>query len=101
MNDNGIENNALRDKQLRVIPFLLQAPSVEEGCKRAKVGKVTVYAWLKQEAFREELRRQREEVVRGALETLKANTAMEWLNFNADGTEPEGPEPSGFILLGG
>ena len=68
-------NGALTDKQLRAIPFLLEAPSIEEGCKRAKVSKATVYAWLKEDAFREELRRQREEVVRGALETLKANTA--------------------------
>jgi len=69
MNDNG----ALTDKQLRVIPFLLEAPSIEKGCKRAKVSKAAVYGWLKEEPFREELRKQREEVVRGALETLKAN----------------------------
>lgn len=68
-------NEGLTDRQLRVIPFLLEAPSIEEGCKGAKVSKTTVYGWLKEEAFREELRRQREEVVRGALETLKANTA--------------------------
>lgn len=74
MDGNGANEN-LTDKQLRVIPFLLEAPSIEEGCKRAKVSKATVYTWLKEEAFREELRRQREEVVRGALETLKANTA--------------------------
>ena len=73
---NGNETrDALTAKQLRAIPFLLAAPSIEEGCKRARVSKVTVYAWLKQEGFREELRRRREEVVRGALETLKANTA--------------------------
>ena len=70
---NGIE--ALTTKQIRIIPYLLEAPSIEQGCKRAKVSKVTVYGWLKEEPFREELRRQREEVVRGALETLKANTA--------------------------
>ena len=66
-------NGALADKQLRVIPFLLAAPSIEEGCKRAKVSKATVYGWLKEEAFREELKRQRERIVEGALETLKAN----------------------------
>ncbi len=71
MDGNG--TNTLTDKQLRVIPFLLDAPSTEEGCKKARVGKATVYGWLKEEAFREELRNQREEVVKGALETLKAN----------------------------
>lgn len=71
MDGNGKET--LTEKQLRAIPFLLAAPSIEEGCKRAKVSKATVYGWLKEEPFREELRKQREEVVRGALETLKAN----------------------------
>ncbi len=54
-------------------PFLLEALSIEEGCKAAKVSKATVYSWLREKIFREELRRQREEVVRGALDTLKAN----------------------------
>ncbi len=72
MDGNGIKET-LTDKQLRVIPFLLEAPSTEEGCKKARVGKATVYGWLKEEAFKEELRNQREEVVKGALETLKAN----------------------------
>jgi len=79
MDGNGKET--LTEKQLRAIPFLLAAPSIEEGCKRARVGKATVYGWLKEEAFREELRRQREEVVRGALDRLKAgvNRAVEKL----------------------
>lgn len=63
----------LSDKQLRVIPHLLAARSIEEACKQAKVGKATVYEWLKNETFRKELRRHREEIVTGALETLKAN----------------------------
>ena len=69
------DNEGLTAKQIRMIPYLLGAPSIEEGCKRARVSKVTVYGWLKEEAFREELRRQREEVVREALETLKANVS--------------------------
>lgn len=71
MDDNG----ALTLRQLRAIPFLLASPSIEEGCRAAKVSKATVYGWLKEQAFREELRRHREEVVRGALETLKANVS--------------------------
>jgi len=35
-------NGALTDRQRRVIPFLLEAPSIEEGCKRARVGKEPV-----------------------------------------------------------
>ena len=73
MNDNGKDTPT--ERQLAVIPHLLASPSIEEGCRRAKVAKATVYGWLKEEAFKEELGRQREEVVKGALETLKANTA--------------------------
>ena len=64
---------ALTARQMRVIPYLLDAPSIEEGCRRAKVSKVTVYEWLKQEMFRQELKRQRDELIRGALDSLKAN----------------------------
>ncbi len=72
MDGNGVKEQ-LSDKQLRVIPHLLAAPSIEEGCKQAKVARATVYEWLKNETFRNELRRHREEIVTGALETLKAN----------------------------
>ncbi len=72
MDGNGVKEQ-LSDKQLRVIPHLLAAASIEEGCKQAKVGKATVYEWLKNETFRNELKRHREDIVTGALETLKAN----------------------------
>src|SRR5262245_45370116 len=65
--------NNLTDKQLRVIPYLLTSASIEEGCKRARVGKATVYGWLKNDAFKEELYRRRKEVVDLAFETVKAN----------------------------
>ena len=72
MDGNGVKD-ALTDRQRSVIPHLLASPSIEEGCKQAKVGKATVYEWLKNETFKDELRRHREEIVKGALETLKAN----------------------------
>ncbi len=72
MDGNGVKDT-LTDRQRSVIPHLLSAPSIEEGCKSAKVGKATLYEWLKNETFREELQRQREVVVKGALETLKGN----------------------------
>src|SRR5215475_9573429 len=65
----------LTAKQARVIPYLLGAPSIEEGCRRAKISKVTVYEWLKQEIFRQELKRQRDELIKGALDSLKANVS--------------------------
>ena len=72
MNGNGVKET-LSDRQLKVISHLLASPSIEEGCRQAKISKATVYGWLKEETFKDEIRRQREEIVTGALETLKAN----------------------------
>ena len=69
------DSKALTARQTRVIPYLLGAPSIEEGCKRAGVSKVTVYDWLKQENFRQELKRQRDELIERALDSLKANVS--------------------------
>jgi hypothetical protein len=66
-------NGELSGRQLRVIPYLLAAPSIEEGCKRARVAKATVYGWLKQGEFRDELYGRRREIVELAIETLKGN----------------------------
>jgi hypothetical protein len=67
------DNENLSARQLRVIPYLLGAPSVEEGCKRARVSKAAVYEWLKKETFRQELKRQRGAVIERSLDSLKAN----------------------------
>jgi hypothetical protein len=67
------DNKKLTDRQLRVIPYLLTSPSTEEACRRARINKTTVYEWLRNETFREELKRQRDAVIERALDSLKAN----------------------------
>jgi len=69
------DNQRLTDRQLRVIPYLLTSPSIEEACRRARINKTTVYEWLRNETFREELKRQRDAVIERALDSLKANIA--------------------------
>ncbi len=68
-------NEKITVKQARLIPYLVASPSIEEACKRARVSKATVYEWLKDEAFRQELKRQRDAVIERALDSLKANIA--------------------------
>ena len=68
-------NERLTDRQVRVIPYLLTSPSIEEACRRARVHKTTVYEWLKDETFRRELKRQRDAIIERALDSLKANIA--------------------------
>jgi hypothetical protein len=75
------DSKPLTARQMRVIPYLLDAPSIEEGCRRAKVSKVTVYEWLKQENFRQDLKRQRDELIERALNSLKANIAKATLTL--------------------
>lgn len=70
--NNGQNEEALTRRQLAVIPHLVSVFSIEEACRRAKFSRPTVYVSLKDEVFRDELQRQREEVYRGSLEALKA-----------------------------
>ena len=67
------DHKELTPNQRRVIPYLLAAPSIEEGCKHARISKATVYQWLKDENFRQELKRQRDAIIERALDSLKAN----------------------------
>jgi len=69
------DSEALTPRQIRVIPYLLGAPSIEEGCKRARVSKTTVCQWLKEENFRKALKQRRDEMIGRALDSLKSNIA--------------------------
>jgi len=70
---NGTKENSkgLTKRQKEAIPFLATSPTYTEGIKRAKIGKTTLYKWLKNPEFSKELETQREKVVNEALETLK------------------------------
>src|SRR5215471_11364379 len=67
------DTEKLTPRQIRVIPYLLGAPSIEEGCRRARVSKVSVYSWLREEAFSQELKRCRDQMIERALDSLKVN----------------------------
>ena len=61
----------LSRKQREAIPHLLGARSYEAGCKKAGLSKGTFYRWLKEEAFKTALERQREEIIKESLQRLK------------------------------
>ena len=65
------ENRALSSRQVFFIPYLISSSSIEAACRRARVSKPTVYAWLKDKRFTEELQRQRQQVYNESLEVLK------------------------------
>lgn len=61
----------LDDRQRRVIPFIVAAPTIEEGCRRAEITTTCFYAWLRDPAFAQELRATRDAVVSDAMDNLK------------------------------
>jgi hypothetical protein len=73
---------ALSDKQRQVIIHLLSSRSVEEGCRRARINKTTVYEWLKNENFRGELKRQRDLLIETAFSCLKASVVKATKTLN-------------------
>ncbi len=64
-------SETLTRRQRAVLPYLITAPSLEEACRKARVSKTTVYAWLKEPAFQAELTRQRQAVAEQAFNRLK------------------------------
>lgn len=63
--------DTLTRRQRAVLPYLIAAPSLEEGCRKARVSKTTVYGWLKEPSFQAELKRLRQELVDEAFDRLK------------------------------
>ena len=61
----------LTNRQLLTITHILASPTLEEARKKARVSKGTLYAWLKDEKFKTELNRQRDEIAKEALNRLK------------------------------
>ena len=45
MDGNRTKDN-LTDKQLKVIPFLLAAPSIGESCKRARISAIPIHSGI-------------------------------------------------------
>jgi len=60
----------LTARQLKAIPMILAARTYDEGCKKAKIGKTTLYTWLHDPVFRSELERQRDEMASAAFGIL-------------------------------
>jgi len=67
---NGPET--LTRRQRVVLPYLITTSSLEEGCRKARVSKTTVYAWLKEPGFQAELKRLRQALLDEAFDRLKA-----------------------------
>ena len=74
MNESERKNETLSKKQLDALLALLSCPSIEEASKRAGISKVSIYEWLKQPEFAEELKRQRTKIFDQSVNFLIAAT---------------------------
>ena len=70
------ESETLTRRQRAVLPYLIAAPSLEEGCRKARVSKTTIYTWLKQPGFQTELKRLRQALVDEAIEQLRSGLSL-------------------------
>ena len=62
----------LTQRQKTFIHVYLEAKTVEDACRTARVTKQAVYNWLKDPLFKKELEKQKEELIRAALHRLNA-----------------------------
>jgi hypothetical protein len=67
------QSTELTERQIKAIPFFISSPTIEAGCKAAKISKNAFYEWMKIPLFKTELNRQRDFVVDEALDTLRNN----------------------------
>jgi len=74
--ETNLNDFGLTRKQKEAIPHLVGARSFEEGCRKARIAKATLYGWLKNENFKAELERQRDEVINESLERLKSSVTQ-------------------------
>ena len=71
--DNKTNDNALSLKQFKAIPLLLTCSTREAVIKELEISSETLYRWMRDPAFKEELARQQNAVIQDALNVLRAN----------------------------
>ncbi len=68
-----LQGEKLSERQKKAIPFLVNSPTVEDGCRKARISRDTYYHWLSDPLFKDELKRHRDQVIEEALNVMKAN----------------------------
>ena len=67
------KNPGLTEKQRDSIPHLIGAKSIDDGCKKAGITRMTYYSWIKEPIFKGELDRVRNEIIENAILRLKGS----------------------------
>ena len=73
MGDNGreTENSALTPRQRSALPIIAASPTMAQAARASGIGQTTLYRWIEDDEFREELTRLREESAQVARRELQ------------------------------
>lgn len=92
MAENGTTGpTVLTDRQLGSLPYLVAAPSISEGARRAEVGLRTLYRWMNDDDFQSELERQRSEAAELAYVELRG-LMLKAVHVLGEAMEDESPQ---------
>ena len=68
--------SSLTERQKEALPFLVASPNVKQAASATGIARSTLYLWLEDESFRQELTRLREASVRLANEEFQSLRAL-------------------------
>ena len=79
--EKGNIGKELTPRQIRAIPYLIGAPSVEAGCRNAGITDTCYYSWMQNPSFAGALAEARETLVADQMEKLRSSvgTAIDQL----------------------
>ena len=101
---NNSENSSLTPKQVKAVGFLLTCRTMGEAAEKSGISERTLFAWMKQDAFREALRERENQTLdnatrrliqgqdaaldalsslisKGRNESVRRAAAVDWLNI--------------------
>lgn len=70
-----VDKERLTRRQLHVLPFLINNPTVESAAKQSGVSPKQIFNWLNQPSFRQELENRKNDAVNQAVDCLKATAS--------------------------
>ena len=91
MRQNETEKpTSLTTKQQQALPYLVTAPSVAQGAEEADIARATLYRWMHDPDFRDELERLRGEAAKVAKVELRG-LMLKAVGVLADSMEDQNP----------
>lgn len=74
MNKNEHNGTDLTKKQIQSIPIIISAKNINEGVKKAKIGRSTYYTWLSNPQYKEKIEIFRKIMLNDSINELKQSS---------------------------